>query len=200
MIDLATEKGLSFLRSLPYYPEIQAKSKFEVIDITLTVISVAFEVVSQKSATFQAEITDWNEGRRMSLGVLPKGPFVTLEKRDGRIVYLGKGSLNPQVTFLFKNLDSAFLVFTAQMSAHQAVAECRVLVDGDNSYAMELNRALAIVETYLFPPFIAHKIFKRPPDLQKDPFKTRVKILSALVPALIRHGIKLGLQTNQKEE
>jgi len=149
-MDFIIQKGLAQLRSIPFYPVIQSKSKYELIDMTLTVIGVAFEEVSKHAPDLKQEIASWNEGRRCALGVLPRGPYITLEKRKDRIHYLGKRKIDPQMTFLFKNLDSAVLVLTAQMSAHQAMAECRILLDGQVSYGMEMNRALAIVETYLF--------------------------------------------------
>jgi len=189
-MDLIIEKGLAQLRGLPFYPLIQSKSKYELIDVTLTVIGVAFEEVSKRAPDLKREVITWNDGRRCALGVLPSGPFITLEKREDRIHYLGKRSVDPHVTFLFKNLDSAMLVLTAQMSAHQALAESRILLDGQVSYGMELNRALAIVETYLFPQFILNKIFKRPPTLNIYQLAAKAIIYAAMGPALLKNGIK----------
>jgi hypothetical protein len=189
-MDLIIEKGLAQLRGLPFYPLIQSKSKYELIDVTLTVIGVAFEEVSRRAPDLKREIITWNDGRRCALGVLPNGPFITLEKREDRIYYLGKRSVDPHVTFLFKNLDSALLVLTAQMSAHQALAESRILLDGQVSYGMELNRALAIVETYLFPQFILNKIFKRPPTLNIYQLAAKGFIYGAMGPALVKNGLK----------
>jgi len=193
-MDFIIEKGLAQLRGLPFYPVIQSKSKYEVIDMTLTVIGVAFEEVSKRAPDLKREIIRWNDGRRCALGVLPNGPFITLEKREDRIYYLGKRKVDPAMTFLFKNLDSALLVLTAQMSAHQALAESRILLDGQVSYGMELNRALAIVETYLFPQFILNKIFKRPPTLNLYQLAAKGIIYGAMVPALLKNGLKCGIR------
>ena len=188
-MDVNIDKGLALLRSIPYYSIIQSKSKYEIIDVTLTVIAIGFEIISKRSPEMIEEISNWNNGRRFGLGVLPKGPHITLEIRDDGIYYLGKGRLSQDVAFLFKNLDSALMVLTAQMGSHQAVAECRVLIDGDNAYAMELNRALAIVETYLFPSFILNKIFKAPPKLTMEQLLTKSKVYGALMPSLIKNGL-----------
>ena len=193
-MDFIIQKGLAQLRGNPFYPVIQSRSKYELIDMTLTVIGVAFEEVSKRAPDLKREISVWNDGRRCSLGVLPTGPYITLEKREDRIHYLGKRKIDPHMTFLFKNLDSAVLVLTAQMSSHQALAESRILLDGQVSYGMELNRALAIVETYLFPQFILNKIFKRPPTLNAYQLVTKGIIYAAMGPALLKNGLKCALK------
>jgi len=193
-MDVIIEKGLAQLRALPFYPTIQSISKYELIDLTLTFIGVAFEEVSRHAPDLKREIASWNERRRCSLGVLPKGPFITLQKVDDRIQYLGKRKVDPHMTFLFKNLDSALLVLTTQMSAHQALAESRILLDGQVSYGMELNRALAIVETYLFPQFILNRIFKRPPTLNLYQLAIKGIIYATMGPALIKNGFKRTLK------
>jgi hypothetical protein len=189
-MDAIIEKGMVQLRKMPYFQTIQTKSKYALVDTTLTVIGAAFEVVSKMSPELQAEIADWNDGRKCGVGVLPSGPFITLQKQKDQIVYLGKGKQEADVTFLFKNLDSAVMLFTAQTSAHQAAAECRILIDGVNSYAMELNRALSIVETYLFPGIVLNMIFKRPPRLTAKQQITKGRILAALMPNLVRQIVK----------
>ncbi len=193
-MDFIIQKGLAQLRGIPFYPVIQSRSKYELMDMTLTVIGVAFEEVSKRAPDLKREISVWNDGRRCSLGVLPTGPYITLEKREDRIHYLGKRKIDPHMTFLFKNLDSAVLVLTAQMSSHQALAESRILLDGQVSYGMELNRALAIVETYLFPQFILNKIFKRPPTLNAYQLVTKGIIYAAMGPALLKNGLKCALK------
>ena len=193
-MDFIIQKGLAQLRGNPFYPVIQSRSKYELMDMTLTVIGVAFEEVSKRAPDLKREISAWNDGRRCSLGVLPTGPYIPLEKREDRIHYLGKRKIDPHMTFLFKNLDSAVLVLTAQMSSHQALAESRILLDGQVSYGMELNRALAIVETYLFPQFILNKIFKRPPTLNAYQLVTKGIIYAAMGPALLKNGLKCALK------
>ena len=193
-MEVIIEKALAQLRAIPFYPTIQSISKYELIDLMLTFIGVAFEEVSRRAPDLKREIASWNQGRRFALGVLPKGPFITLQKVDDRIQYLGKKKDDPHMSFLFKNLDSALLVLTAQMSAHQALAESRILLDGQVSYGMELNRALAIVETYLFPQFILNKIFKRPPTLNLYQLAIKGIIYVTMGPALIKNGLKCPLK------
>ncbi|MCD6570438.1 MAG: hypothetical protein J7L53_07020 [Deltaproteobacteria bacterium] len=188
-MDIDIQKGMALIRGIPFYPTVQSKAKYALLDISLSALAAAFEEVAKRVPEFQAEIANWNDGRRFAVGVLPKGPYITLEKRGDMTHYLGKGLLSPDVTFLFKNLDSGVLVFTGLMSSHQAVAECRVLVKGNISYAMELNRALAIVQTYLFPGIILKRIFKEPPKLSLGQLITKGKVYVALLPALIRQMV-----------
>ncbi len=192
-MDFLVQKGLAQLRAIPFYPTVQSISKYELIDLTLSVIGVAFEEVSKRAPDLRREIGSWNDGRRCAMGVLPKGPFITLEKVEDRILYLGKRRMPADITFLFKNLDSALLVLTAQMSAHQALAESRILLDGRVSYGMAFNRALALLETYLFPHFILKRIFKRPPRPNIHQLATKGLIYAAMGPALIKNGLKCTL-------
>jgi len=188
-MDIDIQKGMARIRGIPNYPVMQSKAKYALLDISLSTLAAAFEEVAKRVPEFKAEIAGWNDGRRFAIGILPRGPSITLEKRGDRVYYLGKGLLSPDVAFLFKNLDSGVLVFTGLMSSHQAVAECRVLIDGETSQAMELNRALAIVQTYLFPGIILKRIFKEPPKLSPAQLMTKAKVYSALLPALIRQMV-----------
>ncbi len=194
IVDTVLENSLTQLRKIPLFAQIQSRSKRELVDFILTVIGVAFEEVSKRAPELQQEISEWNEGRRCGLGVLPKGPHITLEKRGKRIYFLGKEAMNPDVSFLFKNLDAAVLVLTAQMSAHQAMAECRILLDGQISYGMEMNRALAIVEIYLFPEFVLKQILKHVPPMNVSQLIAKGRIYAALGPALAMRGLKSVIQ------
>ena len=193
-MDTLLENGLAHLRKVPFYPMIQSKSKYQLVDLALTVIGVAFEEASKRVPELQQEIAPWNEGRRCGMGVLPKGPYITLEKMGKRVRFLGKEMMELDVSFLFKNLDAAVLVLTAQMSVHQAMAECRIILDGQISYGMEMNRSLNIVETYLFPEFILAKIVKRVPRLDAYQLITKGRFYVALMPALVSRGLKEAIK------
>lgn len=196
MMDMIFERGVAQLRGLPYFPVIQSRTKYELTDLVLTVIGVGFEEVSKRVPELKGEVAAWSEGRRCAMGVLPKGPYITLEKRGDSIFYLSKGLKSPDVTFLFKNLDSAVLVLTAQMSAHQAMAECRILLDGQISYGMEMNRALGIVQTYLFPQFILDRIFKSRPRLTLYQLAIKGTVYTSLLPALVKNGLKCAFKAS----
>ena len=157
---------------------------------SLLALGTAFELVSRRVPALQKEIAAWEEGRRILLGVLPSGPHMRIEKRGDRIAFLGMGEGSEDAgtaagtKILFKNLDSAVMVFVGMMGAHQAVAENRVSVHGSNRKAMEMTRAMAIVQTYLFPGLILKRTFKRPPKLSGRELATKAGIYASLVPAL----------------
>jgi len=188
-MDFSVQKGLALIRGIPNYPVIQSKVKYILLDTSLNALGAAFELVTKMVPEMKAEIAGWNEGRKFAVGVLPKGPYITLEKRGDMIFYLGKGLLSPEISLLFKNLDSGVLVFTGMMSSHQAVAECRVIIKGNNAYAMEVTRAMAIVQTYLFPSIMFKKIFKDPPKLSLAQMITKAKVYTLLLPAIVKHMI-----------
>ena len=63
-----------------------------------------------------------------------------------------------------KNIESAVLIFTAQIGTPQGYAEHRMSIKGDIGQAMSLIRCLNIVQAYLFPKIISKRILKRVPN------------------------------------
>ena len=149
-------------------------------------LAAVFELASRYVVEMQREIADWDEGRRVTIGVLPSGPHITIEKSGDRIRYVGPNPGGSSVSILFKNLDSAILVFTGQIGAPWAVAENRVCVHGANAEAIQVTRAMAIVQTYLFPGPILKKTFKRPPRLTAAQMANKARIMGLLTPHMVR--------------
>ncbi|MBN1947910.1 MAG: hypothetical protein JW797_19745 [Bradymonadales bacterium] len=162
--------------------------KVQIARTSLMALAATFELTSRHVPAMQEEIADWEDGRRVGIGVLPLGPFITIAKEGNRLKYLGKGLRNAGVSILFKNLDSALLIFTGQLGAPQAVAENRVCVHGNNYHAMQVTRAMAIVQTYLFPGLILNKTFKRPPRLNVRQLGTKALVMGMLTPRLIANA------------
>jgi len=161
-------------------------TKYRYLDILLSVLAAAFEVTALRIPELRQEIAGWDNGRTFALGILPGGPAITLIKEEDGIRYLGKGLRSPRVSFLFKNLDAALPVLSGLTGSHHALAECRILVYGSISEAMELTRALITVQTYLFPGFILKRILKRPPKLGFRQMILKGKVYGALLPAFFR--------------
>lgn len=179
----------SRIRGLPGYPAFQTRVKYFLCTAVLSVLGPAFEVVGKHVPEFRKEIEPWEEGRRFAIGVLPGGPSITLEKRAGRIRYLGKGLRSPHISMAFKNLDSALLLLLSVMGSHQAFAEGRVLVYGDLAKTMEINRVVNIVNAYLLPGMILKNVLKRPPSMTLKNYVSKGKVYAGLLPAIIRHMI-----------
>jgi len=159
-------------------------AKYATCKASLLALGATFELVSAMVPEMKDEVSRWEDGRKVGIGVLPGGPFITIENRGGAIRYVGSGLKDTDLNVLFKNLDSAVLIFTGQLGSAQAVAENRVCVHGDNSKAMQVTRSLALVQTYLFPGIILRNTFKRPPALSASQLATKAAIMAMLVPKL----------------
>lgn len=187
-VETALRKGFRKFRGLPWTLKLCSWGKYRYLDFLLSVLAAAFEAASVRVPELREELASWEEGRTFALGVLPKGPAITLVRENGRVRYLGKGLRSPRVSFLFKNLDAALPVFSGLMGSHHAVAESRILVNGSISGAMELSRALISVETHLFPGFILKRILKRPPPFDIRRLILRGKVWGAVAGILVRRG------------
>ncbi len=188
-MDSVLNRTVARIRSLPGFPDFQAGVKHVLCSTVLSVLGPAFEVVGRHVPEFRKEIESWEEGRRFSLGVLPKGPAITLEKRGNTIHYLGKGLRSPHITMSFKNYDSALLVLMSVMGSHQAFAENRILVEGDLAKTMEINRVVNIVNANLLPGMVVKKVLKGPPKMTLKNYVNKGKVYAGLVPAVVRHLI-----------
>ena len=165
---------------------LSRRAKAALARVSLLALAAMFELASRRVAALRDEVLRWEDGRRVGIGVLPCGPYVTIAARAGRIDYLGAGLRSPQVSLLFKNLDSALLIFTGQLGAHQAVAENRVCIHGDNAKAMQVTRAMAVVQSYLMPRWQLRRTFKRVPTLSARQRATKALLMAALPVAVAR--------------
>lgn len=177
------------LRAVPGYPAIMTRIKHALCATVLTVLGSAFEVVGRHVPELGKEIKSWEEGRRFTMEVLPKGPGITLEKRGDSIRYLGSGRQSPHISLAFKNYDAALPVLFGLKGTHQAFAENRVLVYGDLGKTMEINRAVNIVIANLLPGIMLKRIFKRMPKMTLGDYLNKGKVYVGLVPAIVRHLI-----------
>ena len=164
--------------------------KRSVVRTSLLALGTAFEMVSKNCPELQAELAAWEEGRTVSMGVLPDGPAMALRKESDHVNYLGQGDHGATLKFLFKNMDSAFTVLTGQIGSDQAFAEHRAIVHGSLSEAMEMNRALALVQKYLMPGLILNKTMKRPPQMSGPDWMIYTKLMLTLTPSLVMNWSK----------
>ncbi|MGC8492258.1 MAG: hypothetical protein ACP5SH_11025 [Syntrophobacteraceae bacterium] len=187
MLELSLlEKGMLWVRGGALWRAIESKAKRAYLAVALRVFGAAFEAVTRNSVECKKELADWEEGRRFALGVEPSGPYVTLEKKGSVIRMIGTGLEEPHLSILFKDLDSAMMVFTTCMGVVQATAENRALIRGDNARAMEVIRVLDIIMTYLLPGFVLKKNFRRAPRFGPLQYLVMLRIYAALFPALVR--------------
>jgi hypothetical protein len=166
------------------------KMKAGVAWTSLLAVASAFERAALHSPEVQKEIADWRDGFIFGMGILPDGPSISIQKKGSRIVYLGQGLRNPDVAFVFKNLDAALLVFTGQIGTHTAAVERRVIIHGNIGESMMVTRGLGMVQAYLFPAFIVDKTFRRSPKSSWDRMKVKARIMAELTPALVSNAFK----------
>ncbi len=161
------------------------KAKQRIAAIALLALGVTFEYLSRKSKALKDEIAGWEEGRVFALSVMRDGPSVSLKKENGAIRYLGYGLKDSDITFYFKNIDSALMVFVGMMGAHTASIQHRTIVHGDLGKAMEVLRAMNIVQMYLFPGIVLKTTFKRPPKMSFGQLLLKAWVMIRLTPGLI---------------
>ena len=163
--------------------------KKAVVSTSLLALGAALEIVSKHSPELKAEIADWEDGYVFSIGVLPDGPAISLEKQGGRIRYLGKGYKNPKLRLLFKNIDSALLPMTGQMGSHTAAAQHRTILHGNLGEAMKVSRAMSIAQLYLNPGFVLKKTMKRSPKLTPAQLLLKARVVATLgISMLVNAG------------
>ena len=166
---------------------VSYQAKKAVVETSLLALAAAFESVSQHAPEMKAELADWEDGRIFSLGVLPNGPAISLQKKGSEIHYLGKGYQNPTLKILFKNLDAAILPFTGQIGSHIAFVQRRAILHGNVGEAMQISRAMAIVQSYLMPGLVFNKIFKRPLKLTPAQLFLKARVMATLGLGIIKN-------------
>lgn len=151
-----------------YMPFRSGKKHFKtfVVKCVCFILGRGLQAASRVDADVRREIREWiPEGFTILFKVWPEGPRLGLESRGGMLRFRGTSLDDADLVIYFKNIDSAFMMFTAQMGVPQAFAEHRIFVKGDISVSMSLIRCLNIVETHLFPPIIYRRILRRPPSM-----------------------------------
>ncbi len=136
------------------------------LSIFLWFLGRAIEAASKVDDEIKKEFDSFPNNFLFSLGTLPAGPHMIIEKNEnGSVKYLGSktDNLDINVKFLFKHTEAFFLAFTFQESTPTANAFDRVIVEGPIPEACSVNRILAIVQTYLLPKPIVKLAIKRYP-------------------------------------
>jgi hypothetical protein len=160
------------------------KLKKFVVGTSLLALGTAFEIVSKRGRNLRSEISDWEEGRVFLMGVMQDGPAMVLKKEGGRILYQGSRSTEAEPKILFKNIDCAFMPLTGMMSADTAFVQRRAVLHGSVGAAMEVSRAVAIVQSYLLPGFTFRWLYKRPPRLSPGQYLLKAWVFAALLPCM----------------
>ena len=181
--------------------------------IVFLFLGSAMEVAAGKDPDIKKEVDAWEDGFTLMMHVLPYGPYMTFEKKDGRlhfrglkikdrandikerikksgnVKYHGAKLKNIDVIVHFKNIESAFMLMTPQMGVPQAYAERRVMVKGDLVKVMSFSRALNILLAHLYPRFICSSLVKRMPPMGLKKQWISLMILAGTLPAFGKHAL-----------
>lgn len=112
----------------------------------------------------QAEVRAWDEGARIAMRIEPGGPAMAVEKRGGRLRFLGARPVDAaDLLIMFKHLDAALPVLLGMQNVAQGFAQRRMTMKGDVTFAMSVTRVIILVEAYLFPHLITRRIMQRVP-------------------------------------
>jgi hypothetical protein len=154
--------NLSEKEYLPITPG-EKWAKALMVKITFIMLGRAFQSGSRHDPEIRREITVWPENFRIIMNVFPGGPRMVLEKIHAKLKYRGSKYYQGDLVINFKNLESAFMVVTAQIGPATAFAQRRMMVTGDLANAMIFTRCLNIIIAYLYPKFISKRLLKRAP-------------------------------------
>ena len=63
--------------------------------VSLLALGATFELASRYVPAMSNELSDWEETRNVVIGVLPRGPFITVKKEGPRFRFLGFSQPGP---------------------------------------------------------------------------------------------------------
>jgi len=136
-----------------------------IIKIVFFILGRALKVIQKVDRDVSAYFQKLPDEISFGFKVNPNGPCLNIFSKQDKITYSTQCTQDTQILFSFKNLLSAFLVFTGQKSTIEAYAENRISVKGDIGDVMYIMRIMDRVQVLLFPKFIAKKVVKQYPDL-----------------------------------
>lgn len=164
-------------------PSLLRRFKKVVVRIVFLVLGRGFQGASRVDIDIKKEIRDYfPEGFTVMFTVWPAGPSMTLRSTGTALKYAGPDPADADLIINFKNLETAFMLFTAQMGTPQAYAEHRIFAKGDLVKVMALVRCLNIVERYLFPSLINRRILRRLPSMGLRRHINRMYVYCVAVP------------------
>lgn len=140
--------------------------KKRVVQAGFFALGRALESASGFEKDVMRETDKWDEGFSFSMNVLPHGPALVMEKKNGKMIFLGlKKRDDAHLIVEIKNLDTAFQMITTQVGAHHVYAEHKIGVIGNVADSMRLIRIIYIAEGYLFPKILNKNILKKSPKM-----------------------------------
>ncbi len=156
------------MNTITTYKEIRPRGKpleTALVKGLLFVLGRGAQAIARFDEEVNKEVTRWEDSFSVMFEILPDGPRVSLQKMNGKLIYRGLQKTEADLVITFKNIDAAFLIFTARLSTPEGYARKLIMIKGDINKAMSLIRCMRIIQFILFPRFIARSILKRLPRL-----------------------------------
>lgn len=166
------------------HPSIPPKSKtFKkfLIKILLFFVGRGMQSASKYDPDVKKEIEAYPDNLTITMNILPNGSSMTIQKQGSALQYI-QNVQQPDLTISFKNIESAFMVLTAQIGTPQAYAEHRISVKGNVTYAVIFTRCMKILQGYLFIGIINKRIMKRLPPMPLKKQLIRIYIYTIGIP------------------
>lgn len=134
------------------------------------------DVLAREDDRVRKEIESLPDGYSICLktGMMKKSPQICMVIKDGQVLW-AKDKNKADLTIVFKNVHTAFKVFTGQMSIGTAYATHGFYLKGNINRAMGVVRCMEYVELYLFPKIMSKRILKRIEEKQVPALKVYVK-------------------------
>lgn len=138
------------------------------VGVLMWFLGRAIEAASCVDEEVQREIKRMPECVSIALGVLPRGPTITLTKDErGRFVLEKRRGVKSALSIYIKSVEIAFLVFTFREGVITAAIRNRLIVQGDLALAVAFIRILNVLLVYLLPAGVTRKLLKRYPRWEK---------------------------------
>ncbi|MBU2489870.1 MAG: hypothetical protein KKA60_10820 [Proteobacteria bacterium] len=153
-----------------------------VVKAAFFALGRALEAAAILDRDVKSEVDGWKDPFSVMMYVMPKGPAMALEKKNGVLRYIGSDPIDADLTISFKNMESAFLVCSGQIGTPESYAEHRANLKGDTTGAMSLIRCMNQVQAYLFPYVMAKRVLKRVPAMTPRKWLNRMIIYTVGVP------------------
>jgi len=142
------------------------KFKKYTVKIIFDILARVFSATSKFDESLQKEVSNWPEDLKIVLSVRGTNLFLGLKRtKSAKLIPTKITPEEADAHIMFKNIDSAFMLVTAQMGIPEAYAQKRFIVKGDISFSMSLIRCLNLVQAYLFPRFIARRVIRNIPRI-----------------------------------
>ena len=148
-----------------------------IAKIVLFFLYRGFKVVYKIDDKVKNEIDNWHDGYGIKIITCENGPSLYIKKKNGKLVRIKDKEENAEIEIIFKNFNSAFLLFTGRMGISKAYAEHRFLLKGNIMDAMSFVRCTDIVESYLFPKIITKRILKEVTKRKVNIFIVYIRVI-----------------------